>query len=184
MFFILSKVLNFLIMPFTLVCLLFLLSAVTKSQRWNKRFFWAAFVSLLFFSNDFISNEIMNLWEMKTIAYKDMRPHDLGIVLTGATVPLLKPDDRVYFQRGADRVTHTVQLYKLGLLKKIMISGVSITPNINPPTGIYSEDGAHPNSRGYAFLSRVFIEAINTKFGATIPLTDISKYKATALPIP
>lgn len=125
MFFILSKVLNFLIMPFTLVCLLFLLSAVTKSQRWNRRFFWAAFVSLLFFSNDFISNEIMNLWEVKTIAYKDMRPHDLGIVLTGATVPLLKPDDRVYFQRGADRVTHTVQLYKLGLLKKIMISGGS-----------------------------------------------------------
>jgi len=63
-------------------------------------------------------------------------------------------------------------------------NGVTITPNINPPTGIYSEDGAHPNSRGYAFLSRVFIEAINTKFASTIPLTDISKYQATALPIP
>lgn len=45
-------------------------------------------------------------------------------------------------------------------------NGVTITPNINPPTGIYSEDGVHPNNRGYAFLSRVFIEAINTKFGA------------------
>ncbi len=63
-------------------------------------------------------------------------------------------------------------------------NGVTITPNINPPTGIYSEDGAHPNSRGYAFLSRVIISAINTKFGSTIPLTDISKYQATALPIP
>lgn len=63
-------------------------------------------------------------------------------------------------------------------------NGVTITPNINPPTGIYSEDGVHPNSRGYAFLSRVFIQAINTKFGATVPLTNISKYSATALPIP
>lgn len=63
-------------------------------------------------------------------------------------------------------------------------NGVTITPNINPPTGIYSEDGVHPNTRGYAFLSRVFISAINAKFGATIPLTDISKYSATALPIP
>jgi len=63
-------------------------------------------------------------------------------------------------------------------------NGVTITPNINPPTGIYSEDGAHPNSRGYAFLSRTIISAINTKFGSTIPLTDISKYQATALPIP
>ena len=125
MFFILSKVLNFLIMPFTMVCLLFLLSGVVRNQRWKKRFFWLAFGSLLFFSNDFISNEMMNMWEIETIAYKDMKPHDLGIVLTGATLPLLKPDDRVYFQRGADRVTHTVQLYKLGLLKKIMISGGS-----------------------------------------------------------
>jgi hypothetical protein len=68
--------------------------------------------------------------------------------------------------------------------KAAVISGVTITPKIDPPTGIYSEDGVHPNSRGYAFLSRVFIEAINAKFGSTIPLTNISKYKATALPIP
>lgn len=125
MFFILSKVLNFLIMPFTVVCFLFLSSVLTKSQRWKKRLFWVAFGALLFFSNEFIANEIMNLWEVKTTAYKDMRPHDLGIVLTGSTIPMLKPNDRVYFQRGADRVTHTVQLYKLGLLKRIMISGGS-----------------------------------------------------------
>ena len=123
MFFILSKTLNFLVMPFTVVCLLFVLSVVLKAQRWKKRLFWAGFILLLFFSNDFISNEIMSAWEVKTKAYREMKPHSLGIVLTGATVPLLKPNDRVYFQRGADRVTHTVQLYKLGLIKKILISG-------------------------------------------------------------
>src|SRR5690606_2253253 len=47
-----------------------------------------------------------------------------------------------------------------------VMNGVTITPNINPPTGIYSEDGVHPNSRGYAFLGGVIIDAINTKFGA------------------
>lgn len=65
-----------------------------------------------------------------------------------------------------------------------VLNGVTITPNINPPTGFYSEDGAHPNSRGYAYLSRTFISAINTKFGASVPLTDVSLYSATALPIP
>jgi hypothetical protein len=59
-----------------------------------------------------------------------------------------------------------------------------LTYNINPPTGIFSEDGVHPNSRGYAYLSRIFIQAINAKFGATIPLTPIGNYKPTALPIP
>lgn len=63
-------------------------------------------------------------------------------------------------------------------------NGVMITPNINPPTGIYSEDGVHPNSRGYAFLANVFIGAINAKFNATIPLANIGSYQATALPIP
>jgi hypothetical protein len=62
--------------------------------------------------------------------------------------------------------------------------GVSITPNINPPTGIYSEDGVHPNSRGYAFMARVFIQAINAKFGSTIPMPKLSSYSATGLPIP
>ncbi|MEJ1241588.1 hypothetical protein WBG78_25800 [Chryseolinea sp. T2] len=68
--------------------------------------------------------------------------------------------------------------------KLMVFNNVSITPNINPPTGIYSEDGIHPNSRGYAFLSTAIISAINTRFGSTLKLTDLSKYQATGLPIP
>jgi hypothetical protein len=61
--------------------------------------------------------------------------------------------------------------------------GVTYTPNINPPTGIYSEEGLHPNSRGYAFIANIFIDAINAKFGASIPKANLGKYGATALPI-
>jgi hypothetical protein len=68
--------------------------------------------------------------------------------------------------------------------KAYVLDGITITPNINPPTGIYSEDGIHPNNRGYAYISRVIIEAINTKYGSSIPLTNLSVYGATALPIP
>ena len=125
MFFILSKTLSYLVMPLTIVCGLLLLSVILRNRRWQRLCFRTGLVLLFFFSNDFIANEIMRAWEVDTIPYKDMRPYSLGIVLTGATVPLLKPDDRVYFQRGADRVTHTVQLYKLGLIKKILISGGS-----------------------------------------------------------
>lgn len=125
MFFILSKTLSYLVMPISVVCILLLLSVFLKNPRWKKRMFWSGLGLLLFFSNDFIANEIMLAWEVKTKAYADMKPHALGIVLTGTTIPLLKPDDRVYFHRGADRVTHTVQLYKLGLIKKILISGGS-----------------------------------------------------------
>ncbi len=67
--------------------------------------------------------------------------------------------------------------------KAYILNGVMITPSLAPPTGIYSEEGLHPNSRGYAFISRTFIEAINTKFESTIPLTNIGLYQGTGLPI-
>lgn len=123
MFFFLSKTLNYLVMPVTIISVLLLLAAFLRNAKWKRRAFLAGLILLLFFANDFIANEAMHAWEVRTVAYKDMKPHNLGIVLTGSTVPNLKPNDRVYFNRGADRVTHTVQLYKLGLLKKILISG-------------------------------------------------------------
>ena len=63
------------------------------------------------------------------------------------------------------------------------LNNITITPNINPPTGIYSEDGIHPNSRGYAFIANTFIDAINTKFAATVPKANVSNYSATGLPL-
>jgi len=68
--------------------------------------------------------------------------------------------------------------------RMMVINNVAISPNINPPTGIYSEDGIHPNSRGYAYIANAIISAVNTRFGATVNSVDISKYQATALPIP
>ena len=65
----------------------------------------------------------------------------------------------------------------------VVKNGVFVTPNINPPTGMFSEDGVHPNSRGYAYLAGIFIEAINAKFGSTIPTPNLGMYEATDLPI-
>lgn len=60
---------------------------------------------------------------------------------------------------------------------------VFITPTFAPPTGAYSEDGLHPNSRGYAFTANVFIDAINQKFGATVPKAKLSSSYGTRLPV-
>ena len=66
--------------------------------------------------------------------------------------------------------------------KAAIANNVTVTPNINPPTGIYSEDGMHPNSRGYAFIANMFIDAINAKFGASVPKANLTLYSATGLP--
>jgi uncharacterized SAM-binding protein YcdF (DUF218 family) len=132
MFFVLSKTLSFLVLPLTMVFISFVFSVLIKKQPWKKRFFWTGFILLIFFSNDFISNEVMKAWEVDPKRFSEMRPYTLGIVLTGATQSFIQPNDRVYFQRGADRVTHTIQLYKLGLIKKILVSG---------GTGLLLKDG-------------------------------------------
>ena len=62
-------------------------------------------------------------------------------------------------------------------------NNVTITPSFAPPTGAFSEDGIHPNSRGYAFTANIFIDAINAKFTATIPKASYSSYSGTGLPV-
>lgn len=125
MFFFLSKTLYYLTMPLSIVALCFVLSYVLQSGLWRRRLRIGGIVLLLLFSNEFVANEVMKAWETETPAYSSMRKYKLGIVLTGALIPQMKPDDRVYFHRGADRVVHTIQLYKLGLIEKILVSGGS-----------------------------------------------------------
>jgi uncharacterized SAM-binding protein YcdF (DUF218 family) len=124
MFFVLSKTLNYLAMPLVIISLLFLISVFLKNVRWKRRLFWSAFGLLLFFSNDFIANEVMKAWEVKVTPFSAISAtYDYGILLTGVTGNDREPADRVYFQHGADRVVHTVELYKRGIIKKVIISG-------------------------------------------------------------
>jgi uncharacterized SAM-binding protein YcdF (DUF218 family) len=126
MFFFLSKTLNYLTMPLVIICILFLLSWAFKNSRWRGRFFKIALLMLLLFSHDFITNEVVMLWELPATPISEIKKeYALGIVLTGVTKGNMTPDDRVYFQRGADRVTHALHLYQLGKIKKILISGGS-----------------------------------------------------------
>lgn len=125
MFFVLSKLFYFLVMPLTIIVGLWIVSFFLKNQRWKKMAGVSGLVLCLFFTNEFIANEIMLWWEIDAVAYDTIKPHKLGIVLTGATMSFVQPADRVYFGKGADRVTHTVDLYKRGLINKILISGGS-----------------------------------------------------------
>src|SRR5690606_15519754 len=123
MFFVLSKTLNYLVMPTTVLLLFLRLSFVVRHRRWRKWIRAAGLVVLLLFTNEFIANELMRAWEIDAQPYREMRSYQVGIVLTGAMIGDLEPNDRVYFARGADRVVHTVELYKRGIIRKILISG-------------------------------------------------------------
>jgi uncharacterized SAM-binding protein YcdF (DUF218 family) len=128
MFFILSKTLGYLAMPLVVIIALFIASVAIKNKIWKRRLFILALSALLFCSNSFISNEAMRMWELPPTPFSEItKTYEVGILLTGVTKSNFSPTDRVYFQRSSDRVTHTLQLYKLGHIKKILISGGSGT---------------------------------------------------------
>ncbi len=65
----------------------------------------------------------------------------------------------------------------------LIVNDVAIASTFAPPVGAYSEDGLHPNERGYVYTANVFIQAINSKFGATVPDLCMNNYSGTGLPV-
>ncbi|HXB11679.1 MAG TPA: YdcF family protein, partial [Bacteroidia bacterium] len=125
MFFLFSKLLEFLIKPLVWVMVLFLIGAFTKDLVRRKRCLIAAFVVLFFFTNDFIIDEFMRAWEVPAVSISDVKgTYDVGIVLGGMTVydPHLK---RIQFDRASDRLFQALTLYHAGKIKKMLIDGGS-----------------------------------------------------------
>lgn len=123
MFFYISQLFSFLLMPFNICFMLVILGYLFLKKHWGKKLILAGIVLLLFFTNSYLANLIIYSWEPKPKELSSLPTYELGIVLTGVTNIDKLPKDRTYFARGADRVTHTIQLYKMGKIKKILISG-------------------------------------------------------------
>ncbi|MFZ9980916.1 MAG: YdcF family protein [Cyclobacteriaceae bacterium] len=127
MFFFLSKTIGYLIRPLLVVTLLFLLHFMVKKESLKKWSLYSALLLLFIFSNSFISNEAIRLFEASPIPISDLSkrsgPYEWGILLTGVTSGNRELKDRVYINTNADRVNHTVMLYQKGLIKRILVSG-------------------------------------------------------------
>ncbi len=125
MFFILSKVLVFLLSPLLWIFLILLYAFFSKIPARKKMALPAGLLLLFFFSNGFIANKAFHAWEGDPTSLSTLKDYNTAIVLTGVTNYRKGFPDRIFFGKGADRVIHTVQLYKLGKVKKILISGGS-----------------------------------------------------------
>lgn len=137
MFFILSKVLDFLLSPIVWIIGLFLISFIIKNPRYKSRMFYTAFGMLVLLSNPFIAEQAFRAWEGDPVPMSSVGNYDVGIVLTGVAFSRGEAPDRMFFSKGADRVLHAIQLYKAGKIKKILISGgaSSIIRNNIPEAG-------------------------------------------------
>ncbi len=67
-----------------------------------------------------------------------------------------------------------------GVLRQAAVSGIAVGGVTYTPAfltgGIFSYDGVHPTSFGYAYIANVWIQAINAKFGSTISPVDLGPF--------
>ena len=124
MFFFLSKILTFLLQPLVWVVVLLLLSICSKVQKRRKRYRISALVVLLFFSNQFIFNEVSRVWENQIPAYQGTKTFDVAIVLGG-----LSNFDEFHnqhaFHANTERLMNVLPLYFNGQVKNILFAGGS-----------------------------------------------------------
>ncbi len=126
MFFIISKILAFLFKPLTWIIGLLILSLVSKNLKRKKTFLIIGFTTLLFFSNEFIANEFMRIWEKPMIEDCQLKEnYDVCVVLGGGMIDYDAQFTRSIFRNNTDRILQAVRLYKEGRVNNILISSGS-----------------------------------------------------------
>jgi len=124
MFFYLSKIFSFLISPVSWIVIFLLVALFSKEAKRKKRSLITSVVLLLFFSNTFILDEFLRVWEIEVVKYNEEKLHDIGIVLGGG-VTYDAISRRVKYGQNMQRYTDAIDLYKRGIIKKILVSSGS-----------------------------------------------------------
>ena len=126
MFFILSKLLIFFIQPINWVFAFLLIAAFSRGPKWRKRGFRWAFGLFIFFTNPILTYLIVDWWEPSgtEIQQLDEASYDIGLVLGGyVNFRSIAPDDRVNFNERGNRLINALELYKVGKVDQLLLSG-------------------------------------------------------------
>lgn len=126
MFYFLSKTISLLFMPVVWVLAVFAYAVFSKKRR--KKALYTGIILLLLLTNPFLINFLLLMWEYPLTPLQELKSdYEVGIVLTGITRDDKSPHDRVYLSSGADRIMHALLLYRQGKIKKILITGGTIS---------------------------------------------------------
>ena len=123
MFFILSKLLYFLLIPFNWIIILLISIYFVKSARLKRRLILITVFITLIFSNPWLYKKANKCWQADSKALSQMKNYELGILLTGMVN--FDTRDQGFFGSAADRFIQTATLYHTGKIKKILVTGGS-----------------------------------------------------------
>jgi uncharacterized SAM-binding protein YcdF (DUF218 family) len=126
MFFVFSKVLHFLLSPYTWIMFMLIFALISKKAKRKRNLSIAGVVLLYLFSLPVIADRLINAWEVPAVSQDSLteKPYEAIIVLGGLSF-WDHELNRIQFNRSSDRIFQALDVYKKGIAKKIIISGGS-----------------------------------------------------------
>lgn len=121
MYFILSKVLAFLLFPLSYVFVLLLIAIFSKSTRNKKRYLLCGVGVLYFFSNSLLLNLVAKAWDVAPGKLAAGKTYSAAIILGGFSSEAKKGQGM--FNTSSDRFIQGVILQRTGRVKDLLISG-------------------------------------------------------------
>lgn len=123
MFFIFSKLLYFLLIPFNWIIILLISIYCIKSAKQKRRLAIITVLITLLFTNPWLYKTANKYWQADFKELSAIKNYELGILLTGMVQ--FDTKDRGFFGSAADRFIQTATLYHTGKIKKILVTGGS-----------------------------------------------------------
>ena len=125
MFFLLSKILSFLVSPTIWIFLLVIIALSLRKNKIGKRLGILALILFVLFTNGAIFYAVSKSWEEPYLRQTQPKGHfTYGIVLGGmATYDTIS--HRTQFAQSADRLLQTLPMLKDGIIDTLVISGGS-----------------------------------------------------------
>lgn len=116
-----SSLFSIILSPLNWIIIL-LIAAVAIRKRSVKKICWiGSLIIFLLFGNEWLFNLYAKAWQPKPVAIDTANQYSCGIVAGGFASPDEK--DNGYFNSAADRFIQVVKLYRLGIIKHILVSG-------------------------------------------------------------
>ena len=124
MFFIIAKIISYLLSPLFWILVLGLAAFLFRNCRAGKWILLAALILFYLFSNRFLLDEAVRAWEYPMTKQSDIGSgYDAAIVLGGGVVNYDRHTDRLIFRENADKILQAVSLYMNDRVAYFMLSG-------------------------------------------------------------